>query len=218
MMEEMKMESCDKHPSRIANDKCASCGAKLCDECISDRRGDIVLCYECAMKATTSDFERWEKEKTVKAEIQKAKIKKPRKEGVSGFSLFLIASLFIIALEGGVIIADYFVLRSEDVSYISSNTIKERSMLDLSVQNLHMISMAIESYKKDHGGILPEDLKALVPDYLSSIPVDPFTDLDYEYLFEDDNYNIICLKPEVYGMRYLKSINGKIYYMKFEEQ
>jgi hypothetical protein len=170
------------------------------------------------MKATSNDFEKWEKEKTVEAEVRKAKIKRAKREEISGFTLFLIASIFVIALEVGVITADYFILGGEEVSYISSNTIKERSMLDLSMQNLHMISMAVESYKKDNGGALPEDLDSLVPDYLSSIPVDPFTDLDYEYLFEDETYNIVCLRPEVYGMRYLKNINGKIYYIKLEEQ
>lgn len=212
------MESCDKHPSKSAVGKCTSCGAILCDECVSDRRGDILLCYDCAMKATTRDFERWEKGKSAEAEMRAAKIKKTKREEFSGFTLFLIASIFVIALEVGVITADYFVISGEEVSYISSNTIKQRSALDLSMQNLHILSMAVESYKEDNGGLLPDKLGVLVPDYISSVPADPSTGLEYEYLFEGDTYNIVCDNPEVYGMRSLKNINGKIYYTKIEEQ
>jgi len=212
------MERCDRHPERIAKGICASCGDRLCDECISDRRGNIVLCYECAMKATTSDFEKWEKKKDAEAEIQRTKIKKPEKEGIGGFGWFMIIALSIIAMEGGVIATDYFVVRRGEVSHISSNTITKRYELDVSSVNMHTISMAIERYKDDHTGALPEDLSALVPDYLDSIPADPVTGLDYEYSAEDGNYSVICSAPEAHGMLYLKNVNGKLYYMKLKEK
>lgn len=212
------MERCDRHPERTAEGICASCGDRLCDECISDRRGDIVLCFECAVRATAGDFDRWERERETEAEVRRAKIKKPGKEGIGGFGWFLIITLLIIALEGGVITADYFVVRRGEVSYISSNTITKRYNLDILSMNMHRISMAIEKYKDGHGGAPPEELGALVPDYLDSIPVDPVTGLDYEYSVEGGGYSVICSAPEAHGMLYLKNVNGKLRYMKLEER
>ncbi len=211
------MERCDKHTTRAAEGSCALCGAKLCEECVSDRRDKIVLCYECAFKATTGDFEKWKKEKDIAAEVSKAQIKKPAKERISGFNLFLIISLSLIVLECGVIMTDYLLIRSNDVSYISSNTITKRYKLDLNAQNLHTISVAIESYKINNGGTLPKDIDALIPDFLDSQPLDPVSGLGYLYQTDNKNYTVICPTPEVHGMRYLMSKNGKVYYLKLEE-
>ncbi len=211
------MERCDKHSTRIAEGSCASCGAKLCEECVSDRRDNIILCYECALKATTNDFEKWEKEKTIAAEVQKAQIKKPAKERISGFTLFLIISLSLIALEGGIIMTDYFLIKSKDVSYISSNTITKRHKLDLATLDLHTISMAIESYKTNNGGTLPKDIDTLIPDFLDSQPLDSVSGLEYLYQTDNKNYTVTCPTPEVHGMRYLMSKNGKVHYLKLEE-
>ncbi|MBN1573892.1 MAG: hypothetical protein JW984_11910 [Deltaproteobacteria bacterium] len=212
------MERCDRHSERIAKGICTSCGDRLCDECISDRRGDIVLCFECAVKATAGDFEKWERKKDAEAEIRRAKIKKPEREGIGGFGWFLIITLSIIALESGIIATDYLVVRRGEISRISSNTITKRYNLDVSSVNMHKISMAIEKYKDGHGGAPPKELSALVPDYLGSIPADPVTGLDYEYLAEDGSYSVTCSAPEAHGMLYLINVNGKLHYKKLEEK
>ena len=212
------MERCDRHTERIAKGICASCGDRLCDECISERRGNVVLCFECAVKATANDFEKWEREKAVEAERRKTQIKKPGREKIGGFGWFLIITLSIILLESGVIATDYFVVRRGEVSHISSNTITKRYNLDVSSMNMHKISMAIERYKDDHGGVLPEDLEALVPDYLGSVPVDPVTGFEYEYSAGDGGYSVVCSAPEAHGMEYLKNVNGKIHYKRLEER
>ena len=215
-MELYDMEKCDRHLEREARGVCASCGDRLCDECISDRRGDIVLCFECAVKATAGDFEKWDREKKAEAERRMVKVKKPGREGIGGFGWFLIITLSIIALESGIIATDYFVVRRGEVSRISSNTITRRYNLDISSMNMHKISMAIERYKDDNGGSLPKDLSSLVPDYLDSVPADPVTGLDYEYSAGDGGYIVICSTPETHGMEYLKNVNGKLQYMKLE--
>jgi hypothetical protein len=35
-------------------------------------------------------------------------------------------------------------------------------------------ALAIEQYRLDHGGALPDTLEQLVPQYLTSVPTDPF--------------------------------------------
>ena len=41
--------------------------------------------------------------------------------------------------------------------------------------------LAFHAYKLEHGGNLPDNLNDLVPNYLASLPLDPFTDKNFIY-------------------------------------
>ena len=52
------------------------------------------------------------------------------------------------------------------------------------------IAIAIERYRRDHAGALPDTLDALVPAYLSEIPADPLTGASLLYRVGSDAYTI----------------------------
>jgi hypothetical protein len=49
------------------------------------------------------------------------------------------------------------------------------SAAPLTLDRCARASLAVERYRREHAGQLPKDLEALVPAYLASVPVDPFT-------------------------------------------
>ncbi|MFN2444384.1 MAG: hypothetical protein ABR606_02150 [Vicinamibacterales bacterium] len=52
------------------------------------------------------------------------------------------------------------------------------------------VAVAVERFRRDHAGAVPETLAALVPRYLSDIPPDPFTGAPLLYKTETDAYTI----------------------------
>jgi hypothetical protein len=50
------------------------------------------------------------------------------------------------------------------------------------------IAIAVEQYRRDHEERLPGELAELIPDYLSEIPVDPFSGEDMKFLANDQEY------------------------------
>jgi hypothetical protein len=51
----------------------------------------------------------------------------------------------------------------------------------LAVDRAARVALAIERYRRDHAGALPATLDLLLPGYLSSMVLDPFTDAPLRY-------------------------------------
>jgi hypothetical protein len=50
--------------------------------------------------------------------------------------------------------------------------------------------IAIERYRRDHGGAVPARLAELVPAYLPSVPVDPFSGEELKYTTGPSQYSV----------------------------
>ena len=54
------------------------------------------------------------------------------------------------------------------------------------------IVLALELYRRKHKAY-PEDLSALVPEFIESLPADPFSDDAFKYLREGDEYRLYSI-------------------------
>jgi len=59
--------------------------------------------------------------------------------------------------------------------------------------DMSQIQPALSEYALDHKGRYPLDLADLVPAYLESVPVDPFTKRQYDYELTKDGFTLTCL-------------------------
>ena len=69
------------------------------------------------------------------------------------------------------------------------------SVRALAVNRAMRIAVAVERYRRDHGEQLPPDVDALVPAYLDSTPIDPFTGKPLRYVREADGYVAYSVGP-----------------------
>lgn len=58
----------------------------------------------------------------------------------------------------------------------------------LAVHRAMRIVIAVERYRRDHSEQMPPDVEALVPAYLDSVPIDPFTGRPLRFVKEADGY------------------------------
>jgi hypothetical protein len=58
----------------------------------------------------------------------------------------------------------------------------------LAVYRAMRIVTAVERYRRDHNEQIPPDVEALVPAYLDSVPIDPFTGRPLRFVKEADGY------------------------------
>jgi hypothetical protein len=61
---------------------------------------------------------------------------------------------------------------------------------ELAIRRTAIATLAAERYRRAHDGMLPPTLEALVPEYLSRVPLDPFTGKPLLYLATSDAYVI----------------------------
>jgi hypothetical protein len=73
-------------------------------------------------------------------------------------------------------------------------TFREKLLLGWTLRQLAATGLAINAYADDHDG-LPPTLEALVPDYLSQLPVDPFADNNagFHYVPEGEQFRLWAL-------------------------
>jgi uncharacterized Zn finger protein (UPF0148 family) len=215
------MDRCSKHAESQAVGKCLSCGRYLCDECIAQKKGGKVLCYDCAVKMTLDEFDDREKRDEVVAAVRrheaKKEAKKDARKGPRSITVFIIVGVIIIALQGGVIMADYLVRNRGETSFIWSNFIEMRYKRDLCADNLHRLARAVEIYKKDHGGSLPADPDGLISGSVDSVLTCPATGNPYSYAVRGDSYTLSCPSPEAHGLIFLTDEDGKLKWRKAEE-
>lgn len=57
-------------------------------------------------------------------------------------------------------------------------------------------AVALERFRRDHAGALPETLQVLVPDYLAAVPVDPFSGRPLIYRHDADAYTVYSVGPD----------------------
>jgi hypothetical protein len=53
-----------------------------------------------------------------------------------------------------------------------------------------LVSLAVEQYRRDHAEALPPNLDALVPAYLSKVPMDPFSGNPIRFVPQRDSYSV----------------------------
>ena len=58
------------------------------------------------------------------------------------------------------------------------------------------VAVAIERYRQDHGGSLPDGLSALAPKLLEAVPIDPFSGTPLKYRRTDKGYVIYSVGPD----------------------
>lgn len=59
---------------------------------------------------------------------------------------------------------------------------------DLTMRRTAVATLAVERYRRDHGGDTPPSLGALVPTYLDKVPIDPYTGAPLNYRLATDSY------------------------------
>jgi hypothetical protein len=57
------------------------------------------------------------------------------------------------------------------------------------------IAVAVERYRREHGEMLPETLQSLVPRYLPSLPIDPYTGQPMRFVKEEAGYVAYSVGP-----------------------
>ena len=77
--------------------------------------------------------------------------------------------------------------------------------LDLAARRVLIATIAVERYRRDHGGVFPPSLKAVVPVYLASVPVDPFSGDPLTYKPDAGGYLLYSLDTN------LKNDGGALY-------
>lgn len=58
------------------------------------------------------------------------------------------------------------------------------------------VAVAIERYRRDHDDAVPATLDALVPAYLTALPLDPFADAPLRFLRTDTTYVVYSVGPD----------------------
>ena len=212
-----KQEYCRNHSDREAVGVCAGCGAPICQHCISEQRSGKFLCFDCALDGSLDDFSELNKKQRElgeqkRSEVARSQKKKEKKKEKRAFRIFLTVCLVFIALEGGVLLVDYYLQQKDESSFISSHEMELRYNRDVSVNDLHVIGTAIEMYQLHNNGELPKDLNSLMTEYVQKLPTDPITGSEYAYVIEGGGYRIESPNPELYGLRYLVNRNGRVYH------
>lgn len=214
---EKRDKSCRNHPDREAVGICAACGAPICQQCVAEKQGGKFLCFDCALESSLDDFSEWEQKRVQHGEKKRAEAdlyrkKKEEKEGKRAYRTFITICLVLIAFEIGVLAADYILQIKEENSFISSHGIELRYSRDLTMNDLHMIGVAIESYQSENNGALPKELGTLTTGYMATLPEDPLTGHAYTYDIEGGEYIVGSPNPELYGLSSLVNRNGRIYH------
>lgn len=212
-------QDCRNHSHRKAVGVCTSCGAPICQECVSEQRNGKFLCFNCALESSLDDFSELDQKQSERGEQKRSEValyrkKREKRKEKRAFKIFLIICFVIFALESGVLLVDYYLQKKEEISFISSHEMELRYNRDVSMNDLHVIGTAIESYQSQNNGELPRDLGTLVPDYIKDIPTDPISGREYIYVIEDGGYRVESPHPELYDLRYLIHRNGRMYYEK----
>jgi hypothetical protein len=70
-------------------------------------------------------------------------------------------------------------------------------------ENLKGLATAIEYYAKDNKKKVPEQLKALLSQYVRTIPVCPLSGKPYDYKSDGNDYTLSCPNPELHNMKKL---------------
>jgi hypothetical protein len=215
------MDQCSKHVERKAVGTCLSCGRCLCDECVAQEKGGKVLCYDCAVKVSLDEFDGREKREDVIAAVRRQEVKKAARKdarkGPRSLTVFIIVGAIMIALQCGMILADYLVRNQGETSFIWSNLIEMRYERDLCADNLHRLAGAVETYKKDHGGSLPADISGLVPGSDDSVLACPATGNPYSYTVRGGSFALSCPSPEAHELIFLSDEDGNLKWQKVGE-
>ncbi len=77
--------------------------------------------------------------------------------------------------------------------------------LDLAARRVLIATVAVERYRRDHARALPPSLQTLVPAYLSSVPIDPFSGDPLIYKPDADGYLLYSIDAN------LKNDGGALY-------
>ena len=210
-------ENCRNHSHKKAVGVCTSCGAPICQDCVSEQRSGKFLCFDCALESSLDDFSELNKKQIQLGEQKRSEVdlsqkRKEKKRAKRAFRIFVIVCLVVIGFESGVLLVDYYLQKKEESSIISSHEMELRYNRDSSLNNLHAISTAIELYQSQNNGALPKDLGTLMTEYIVNLPTDPITGSEYVYVIEDGGYRVESPHPELYGLRYLVNRNGRIYH------
>lgn len=89
-----------------------------------------------------------------------------------------------------------FIFFSIFAAILIPNFVKARTQGQLSVckSNIRIITVGLETYAVDHGGVYPNSLNELVPEYLKKIPTCPTNNSSYKYTvnYDHNQFEIEC--------------------------
>jgi hypothetical protein len=84
-------------------------------------------------------------------------------------------------------------LLSESAGEMLSGGTISRAGGALAQNRVSVMALAIERWRRAHGGALPPSVEALVPDYLREIPRDPFTGAALRFIASADSYTVFSV-------------------------
>lgn len=65
--------------------------------------------------------------------------------------------------------------------------------MNLAIRRTSIATLAVERFRRDHGGDMPATLETLVPEYLSAVPQDPFAGQPLTYRRAADSYVVYSI-------------------------
>ncbi len=96
-----------------------------------------------------------------------------------------------------------------DEKKFNFNSPASNSAIDETIKNLEAISTALDMYYTKNLSY-PENLSALVPEFIDNIPIDPLTKKQYIYVIDErDGYEISVPEPSAYGYSEIKRYKDK---------
>ena len=175
---------CKNHPDIQATHFCVACEMPLCDDCIEESEPGQYYCFKCAMITSVSAVSATIRDKKARAADGRAKEKKK----LTAFHYFVIFTIaLILAMWGFILFGGEEFPESESNIDLAGNT---RVLL-------FMVDGGIKDYAHANGGIYPQRLPDLVPDYLSiaSDQLRHLTLLSYER-DPETGYNLFLANPK----------------------
>jgi len=189
---------CKFHPDRRAEYICFNCNAPLCEECAEEIRPGVYSCFQCAMLQQVSDVGSDLTDRKKRFADQEEKRKKRIKFGA--FQYFLVVSGVLLAVMWGVIL-----FGGQPAPPGAQKVAKKGRVL------LFMVDGALKRYAHYERGEYPEELKDLVPKYLSFEESD-FSALDrlsYDRR-KRGGYRLALANPKKSDMNVVLSADGLV--------
>ncbi|MEW6666807.1 MAG: B-box zinc finger protein [Thermodesulfobacteriota bacterium] len=142
---------CKNHPSRVAEQFCASCGIPLCSDCAEEATPGAYYCFQCAMLTSVSAV--GTKIKDRREKVVEEKLKEKKKWGP--FRYFIVLSSVLIVVMWGVIIFGGERAPAGGTDYADN----PRAFL-------FMVDSSLKRYNHYEKKGYPEKLADLVPKYI----------------------------------------------------
>ncbi|MBW2609214.1 MAG: hypothetical protein JRC68_02590 [Deltaproteobacteria bacterium] len=143
---------CKNHPNRDAEQFCKSCGIPVCNDCTEEAKPGEYYCFQCAMLHSVSAVGTSIVDKRDQAEKKKLE----KKKAWGPFHYFVIVASVMIAVMWSVIIFGGKKAPGNRIDFSKNQRVF-----------LFMVDSSIKRYARYEGNKYPDQLKDIIPKYLS---------------------------------------------------